>query len=176
MCVLIFSTTFVWNISHSKNNFYFILFYCNQQSEYKIFCKLMGWLGSLSCRFTSVMRSPPAKRTRSPCYRSVGHRLFSPRVTSRGRCWSNGFEWDSNFIRCLMLLSWMTPCTVGIPRSVWIISLVTYRGAATVVRNILDLHLCIIVILDLQARHHNSMPYVRIGVITDLYSRSLLNK
>ena len=58
----------------------------------------MGWLaGSLTFRFISVMRSPPARRTRSPYYRSAGHRLFSLRVTlSRGRGLSNGFELDSS--------------------------------------------------------------------------------
>jgi hypothetical protein len=30
-------------------------------------------------------------------------------------------------------------------------------------------------ILDLEAQPHSSMPYVHIGVITDLYSRSLLS-
>ena len=37
----------------------------NQQSEYKVFYKLMCWVaGSLTCRLTSVMRSPPARRSR----------------------------------------------------------------------------------------------------------------
>jgi hypothetical protein len=74
------------------------------------------------------MRSPPARRTRSSCYRLAGHCLFSLRVTlSHERGWSNGFEWDSNFVWCLMLLSWMMSCTAGIPRSLWIIWFVTYR-------------------------------------------------
>jgi len=39
------------------------------------------------------MRSPPARRTRSPCYRSAGHRLFSLHMAlSRERGWSNGTE------------------------------------------------------------------------------------
>jgi hypothetical protein len=97
--------------------------------------------GSLTCRLTSVMKSPPARRTRLPCYRSAGHRLFSLRVTSPERCWSNEFEWDSNFVRCLMLLSWMTSRTVGILRSLRIIPLVTYRGASIIARNILDWNL-----------------------------------
>ena len=98
--------------------------------------------GSLTCRLTSVMKSPPARRTLLPCYRSAGHRLFSLRVTlSPERGWSNGFEWNSNFVRCLMLLSWMTSCTIGIPRSLWIVSLVTYRGASTFALNILDWNL-----------------------------------
>ena len=35
-------------------------------------------------------------------------------------------------------LSWMTSCTVGIPRSSWILALVTYHGASTVALSILD--------------------------------------
>ena len=105
------------------------------------------------------MRSPPARRSLSPFWRSVGHRLFTLHMMSRGRGWSNGFEWDSSFVRCLMLLSWMTSCTVGIARSLWIISLVTYYGASTVAFNILDWHLCMTAILDLLAQPHNSMPY-----------------
>ena len=113
------------------------------------------------------MRSPPARRSRSPYYRSAGHRLFSLRMTSRGRSRSSGFEWDSNFVRCLILLSWMTSCTAGIPRSLWIISLVKYRGASTIALNILDWHLCMTAIFDLLAKPHNSMPYVHIGVMMD---------
>jgi hypothetical protein len=86
-------------------------------------------------------------------------------------CW----ECDSKFVRCLILLAWTTSCTVGIPRSLWIISLVTYRGASTVALNIFDWHLCMTAIVDLQAQPHNSMPYVHIGAIMDLYSSSLLS-
>ena len=86
---------------------------------------------------------------------------------SRGRVWSNGFESDSNFVRCLILLTWMTLCTVGIPRSLWIMSLVTYLGASTVALNVLDWRLSVTVILILQAQPHISMPYVHIGVIMD---------
>ena len=133
----------------------------------------MGWLGV--CRHTSVTRSPPARRSHSLYYMSAGHCLFSLRMTSCGRGWSSGFEWDSNFVRCLILLSWMTSCTVGIPRSLWIISLVRYRGASTFALNILDWHLCVTAILDLQAQPHISMPYVHIGGMTDLYSRRYIN-
>jgi hypothetical protein len=132
--------------------------------------------GSLTCRITSAMRSSPAKRSRWPYYRSAGHRPFSLRMTlSRGRSWSNGLECDSKFIRCLILLSCMTSCTVGISRSLWIISLFTYHGASTMSLNIFDWHLCMTVILDLQAQPHNSMSCVHIGVIKDLYSRSLFS-
>ena len=44
-----------------------VLFYLsfNQQSEYKVFYKLMCWLaGSLTCRLPNVVRSPPARRSR----------------------------------------------------------------------------------------------------------------
>jgi len=63
---------------------------------------------SQTCRRTSVMRSPPARRSRSPYYRSAGHRRFSLRATlSRGMGWIRGFEWVSSFIQCLALLAWM---------------------------------------------------------------------
>jgi hypothetical protein len=109
----------------------FFLRLLDQQSEYKVFYKLVCWLG-LVCRLSSVMRSHPARRSRSPCYRSAGHRLCNLRMTSSlGRCWSGGFGCEASFVRCLILLSWMTACTVGILRSLWIISLVTYHGAST---------------------------------------------
>ena len=102
------------------------------------------------------MRSPPARRSRWPYYRSAGHRLFSLRVTlSRGRGCSNGLECDSNFVRCLILLSWMTSCTVGIPRSLWIISSVTYHRVSTIALNIIDWHLYKTAILDFQTQPHN---------------------
>jgi hypothetical protein len=87
----------------------FFIYLLNQQSEYKVFYELMCWLG-LVCRLTSVMRSPPA-RSRRPCYRSAGHRVFNLRMrSSRGRGWSSGFGCDASFVRCLILLSWMTCC------------------------------------------------------------------
>ena len=43
---------------------FFLFFPLNQQSEYKVFYKLMYWLsGSLTCRLPNVMRSPPARRS-----------------------------------------------------------------------------------------------------------------
>jgi hypothetical protein len=128
------------------------------------------------CRLTSVMRSPPTRRPLRPCYRSAGHRLFNLRMTSsRGRCWSSGFGCEVSFVRCLTLLAWMTSCTVGIPRSLWIVSLVTCHGASTVALSILDRHRCMAAILDLEAHSHSSMPFVHIGVVMDLYNRSLLS-
>jgi len=36
----------------------------NKQSEYKVLYELMCWLsGSLTCRISNVVRSPPAKRS-----------------------------------------------------------------------------------------------------------------
>jgi hypothetical protein len=119
-CVLLIcGTIFFFNLLH-------------QQSEYKVFYKLMCRLG-LVCRLTSVMRSPPARRSRRPCYKSAGRCRFNLcMMSSRGRVWNSGFGCEASFVRCLILLSWMTSCTVGIPRSLWIISLVTYHGASTV--------------------------------------------
>ena len=44
----------------------------------------------------------------------------------------------------------------------------TYHGASTFARNILDWHLYMIAILDLQAQLRTSMSYFHIGVITDI--------
>ena len=96
-------------------------------------------------------------------------------MLSRGRSCSNALECDSKFVRCLILLSWMTSCTGGIPRSLWIISLFTHHEASTMALNIFDWHLRMTAILDLQAQPHNSMPYAHIGVIMDLYSRRFLS-
>jgi hypothetical protein len=75
------------------------------------------------------MKFPPARRSRAPFYRSAGHRRFSLHKTvSRERDWSSGFEWDCSRARCLVLLPWMTSWIAGIPRSVWSVALVTYRG------------------------------------------------
>ena len=131
----------------------------SQQSEYKVFHKLTKGLAvSQTCGRASVMRSPPARRSRSPYCRSDGHRRFNLRTTlSRGMGWSSGFEWFSSFIRCVILLAWMTSCTVGMPRSSWIIALVTYHAASTIARNILDWHLCVIAVLDLLIQPQNSL-------------------
>jgi hypothetical protein len=127
--------------------YHFFFNLLHQQSEYKVFYKLMCCLG-LVCRLTNVMRSPPA-RSRRPCCRSAGHRRFNLRVTSsRGRGWRSGFGCKASFVRCLILLSWMTSFTVGIPRSLWIIALVTYHGASKIAVSILDWHRCMTAILD----------------------------
>jgi hypothetical protein len=153
----------------------FFKYLLNQWSQYKVFYNIMCWLG-LVCRLTSMMRSSPARRSRRPCYRSAGHRLFNLRMTSsRGRGWSIGFGCAASFVQCLILLSWMTSCTVEITRSLWIIALVKFRGASTIALSISDWHRCMTAILDLEAQPHSSMPYVHIGVIMDLYSRSLLS-
>ena len=76
---------------------------------------------------TSVMRSPPARRSRSPYYRSAGHRRFGLRTTlSRGMWWSSRFERVPSFILSLLHLTWMNSSTVGMSRSTWIIALVIY--------------------------------------------------
>ena len=120
------------------------------------------------------MPSTPA-RSRSPYYTSAGQRHFSLRMTSRGGSWSRGFEWDSNFVRCLILLTRMISCTAGILRPSWIISLVTQNGASKIALNILEWQLYMTAILDLQTQPHNSMSYVHMGIMMDLYSRNLLS-
>ena len=140
----------IWVSSGIKTKFFFIW---NQPTDYKIFYKLAM---TQTCGRTSVMRSPTA-RSRSPNCRSAGHRHFSLRTKlSRGMGWGRWFEWVASFIRCLVLVTWMTSCTVGIPWFSWIIALLTYHGAWTIARNILDWHFCTIGVLDLQALSHNS--------------------
>jgi len=51
----------------------------------------------------------------------------------------------------------MNSCTGGIPRSSWIIALVTYHAASTVACSILDWLLRMIAVLDLLAQPQNSM-------------------
>jgi len=142
----------------------------NQRSEYKL--QANGLAMSQTCGRESVMRSLPARRSRSPNYRSAGPRCFSFRTKlSRGIGWSSGFEQVYGFIRCLILLVWMTCCTAGLPRSSWIIVLMTYHGASKFACNTLDCHLCMIAVLDLQAQPHNSMPQGHIRVMRDLYAQ-----
>ena len=53
----------LWALSPFSWTFFYLPF--NQQSEYKVFYKLMYWLaGSLTCRLPNVVRSPPARRSR----------------------------------------------------------------------------------------------------------------
>ena len=68
----------------------------------------------------------------------------------------------------------MTSCTTGIPRSSWIIALVTYHGASKIAHSILDWHLSMIAAMDLEAQPHNSKSQVYRGVVRDLYSKSSL--
>ena len=99
----------------------------------------MGWMAVYLVDLLAWWeRSPTKRRPRSPHYRSAGQRLFSLWRRRVGGVGINRFEWDSVLVRCLILLSWMSSCTVGIPTSLWIISLVTDHGASTVVLNILD--------------------------------------
>ena len=52
--------TYIHTRIHAYN--FFFSFSFNQQSEYKVFYKLMCWLaGSLTCRLLNVMRFPPAR-------------------------------------------------------------------------------------------------------------------
>jgi hypothetical protein len=58
-----------WTLHGSSGNpllvYYFLIYFLNKQSQYKVFDKLMFWLaGSLTCRLISVVSSPPARRSR----------------------------------------------------------------------------------------------------------------
>jgi hypothetical protein len=55
--------------------------------------------------------------------------------------------------------------TDDIPRSVWSVALVTYRGASAIILRILDWLLWIIAMFYLLEHPHNSRPYDQIGMI-----------
>jgi len=132
--ILAFREVYSVVLTHLREIIYLFIFYYLKSAIRVQSILLANWLAmSQSCGRTIVMRSPPARRSRSPYYRSAGHRCFSFRTTlSRGMGWSSGFKCGSSFIRCLVLLAWMMSCTVGIARFSWIIALVTYSGATTI--------------------------------------------
>ena len=61
----------------------------------------------------------------------------------------------------------------GMARSLQSVEFDTYRGASAIDRSILDWHLCRIAILELLMQPHSSMPYVQMGFIATLYTRTL---
>jgi hypothetical protein len=131
----------------SATNFVFIVykfcFYClfDQQSEYTAFHKLM------CCGLSGAVRSPPASGSLTPDYTSVGHLRFSLRgISSLDIVCRSGFGWNCSLARCLLLLSWMTSWTVRMPRSEWIIALVIYHGAFTIVLSSFDWNLWMIAV------------------------------
>jgi hypothetical protein len=52
----------------------------------------------------------------------------------------------------------------------------TYRGVSAIGRSVLDWHLCRTATLELLAQHHSSMPYVHMGFIATLYTRTLFSR
>jgi hypothetical protein len=52
----------------------------------------------------------------------------------------------------------------------------TYHGASVIDLSILDWHFCRMAILDLLAQPHSSMPYVRMGFMTTLYTTTLFSR
>jgi len=114
---------------------------------------------SPACGLSDAVRSPPARGSLTPDYRSVGHLRFSLRgILSLDIVCRSGFGWDCSLARCLLLLSWMTSWTVGMSRSEWIIALVIYHGAFTIALSRFDWNLWMIAMLDLDAQPHSSMP------------------
>jgi len=107
------------------------------------------------------VRSTPSRGSLTPDYRSVGHLRFSLcGILSLDIVCRSGFGWDCSLARCLLLLSWTTSWTVGMPRSEWIIALVIYHGAFTIAVSSLDWNLWMIAMLDLDAQPHSSRPAV----------------
>ena len=142
---------------HTPQDFFFIIW--NRQSEYKVFHKLMGWLWvkllDVLAWWSPLMRGDLV-------HRITGQLATVISVFVRRHLVECGRVVGSSEFRVLYgawyFCRWMTFCTVGIPRSSWITALVTYHRVSTIVRNILDWHLCMMAVLDLQARPHNSMP------------------
>ena len=64
----------------------------------------------------------------------------------------------------------------GMPKSLWSVEFETYRGASAIDRTILDWRLCRVAILQLLAQPHSSMPYVHMGFIATLYTRTLFSR
>jgi len=87
---------FVQNTKTSTPHFSAIsLVFLNLQSAIRVqsIVQANGPAVSQTCGGTGVMRFPPARRSRSPYYRSAGHRRSSLRTTlSRGMGWSSGLE------------------------------------------------------------------------------------
>jgi hypothetical protein len=107
------------------------------------------------------VRSTPSRGSLTPDYRSVGHLRFNLRgILSLDIVCRSGFGWDCSLARCLLLLSWTTFWTVGMPRSEWIIALVIYHGAFTIAVSSLDWNPWMIAMLDLDAQPHSSRPAV----------------
>jgi hypothetical protein len=73
----------------------------------------------------------------------------------------------------LLLLSWITSLMYRMPRSLWSVEFDIYHGASVIDLSILDWHLCRMAILELLAQPHSSMPYVHMGFMTTLYTRTL---
>ena len=64
----------------------------------------------------------------------------------------------------------------GMPRSLCSVQFDTYRGASAIDRSIFDWHLCKMVIFELLAQPHSSMPYVHMGFIATLHTRTLFSR
>jgi len=64
----------------------------------------------------------------------------------------------------------------GMPRSLWSVEFDTYRGASAIDRSISDWHLCRMAILELLTQPHSSMPYVHMGFIAILCTRTLFSR
>ena len=104
-------------------------------------------------------------------------RLFSLRLFcfSRNGCRS-ALGCTSKRSWCLVLLSCRTSLMHGMPRSLLCVGFDTYRGASAVDRSVLGWHLCRMAILKLLAQPHSSMPYVHMGFIATLYTRTLFSR
>jgi hypothetical protein len=101
-----------------------------------------------------------------PQLRSIGQDRFRRLVSSRvSSVFRSVFLWVASLVWYLLVLRWNASCTVGIPRSECSVAIVTYHGASTIIRRILDWLRWIIALLEGLAQPHNSRPYVQIGVI-----------
>ena len=62
----------------------------------------------------------------------------------------------------------MTSLTEGMVKSVYTVWFVTYRAAFAMAQTILDWDLCTMIMLDLLAQPHSSIPSLHISLITAL--------
>jgi hypothetical protein len=111
------------------------------------------------------------------CCRSGGHCLLNLLLAFGGLLFS-----ASSLLLCPSKLFMVECCqyvypslTNGICRWLWRVSLETYHGALVIRRRTLDWNLWIIFVFDGFAQPHSCIPYVHMGFILHLYSRSLFS-
>jgi len=161
-----------WKLSE-----YLFRIYLNQRSGYN----LILWA---NVRTEGKLCNPQGRGERSrpaawPRLYKVDRRaefaiVFWVGLASRSCC-SVGFGWVTIFQWYFVYLSVMMSRTNEIFRSSCRVRFVTYHGASIVILSMDDWAFWRIAWLALLAHTHISIPYVHIGYMTDLYSKSLFS-